>query len=92
MEWKSYLNDRLIAEHKDGFFVIKPNKLEESMPIFCPVCEFIMRSSMDEDSYRKFSCCDSCSTTWAYPNKKKWSEGWRPSSDEVANKYRIDHT
>ena len=92
MEWKSYINNRVIAYHPDGYHVIKPAEMIQSQPIFCPLCESIMTSGMDEDAYKKFECCDSCATFWAYPNKEKWMLGWRPSSDEVSNKYNVRHT
>ncbi len=89
--WKDYLGNRLISE-RDNFFVIIPAEKGDSMPLFCDVCEAIMRTEMDEESYEKFKCCDSCATYWAYPHKEKWMNGWRPSSVEVLNKYKIDHT
>lgn len=92
MIWKEYTQNRVIAEHESGFYVIKPQIIEDRSPIFCPLCESIMLSQLDEDSYKKFSCCDSCASIWAYPNREKWEKGWRPSSDEVLNKYRISHT
>jgi hypothetical protein len=88
-EWKNYTKDRLIFCHPEGFFVIKPSVMQEKQPLFCPLCDGIMRSSFDESSYEKFKCCDSCATFWAYPNKAKWLEGWRPSPEEVQNKYKI---
>ena len=42
-----------------------------------------MRSRNDEEHYRKYNCCDVCAITWAYKNHDKWSDGWRPSRDEV---------
>lgn len=92
MEWKSYSGNRMIAEHPSGFYVIRPSNKENSKPIFCPVCDYIMVGELDRDSYKEFECCDSCATFWAYPNKTKWKEGWRPSSEEVMNKYKVRHT
>ena len=92
MEWKPYTNDRLIAEHSSDFYIIKPTDTHISKPLFCPFCESIMRSAMDDDAYNKFTCCDSCATTWAYPNRERWNEGWRPTSEEVVNKYKVSHT
>jgi len=87
-EWKKYTRDRLILEHPEGFYVIKPECSRESHPLFCPLCNAIMRSNSDVSSYSKFKCCDSCSTFWAYPNKVKWEQGWRPSPEDVMNKYK----
>lgn len=92
MEWKTYTKDRLIAEHPSGFYIIKPKEKSPSKPIFCPLCDSIMVGEFDVDAYKKFECCDSCATVWAYPNKEKWKEGWRPSSEEVVNKYKVSHT
>jgi hypothetical protein len=92
MKWRPYLNNRIIAEHPSGFYVIKSTEPSEGRPIFCPLCDSIMRTDLDEDAYKKFECCDSCATNWAYPNKEKWKDGWRPSSDEVSNKYNVRHT
>ena len=90
-EWKNYIKNREIFHHPDGFYVIRPAELQEKQPLFCPLCDGIMRSNFDEDSFEKFGCCDSCATTWAYPNRKKWLDGWRPSPEEIENKYKIGH-
>jgi len=86
MMWKPYLNDRLIAEHPEGFYVIKPvDYVMTADPLFCPVCDGIMRGAFDDEAYKRFSCCDKCANSWAYPNVEKWKQGWRPSSDEIRN-------
>lgn len=91
MDWKNYIGDRLIADAGD-FFVIVPKEKSAAQPLFCGVCSGIMRTSLDEDAYKKFTCCDSCATLWAYPNRDRWILGWRPSEDEVRNKYGERHT
>jgi hypothetical protein len=88
LEWKPYLNERLIAQHPAGFSVIRPIEASEAQPLFCPMCESIMRSSYDDEAYKKFSCCDECSNTWVYPNLSRWNEGWRPSDEEIQNNCR----
>jgi hypothetical protein len=86
IEWKNYLGNRLICK-KEDFYVIIPNDGQNSMPLFCNVCDSIMRSKLDEESYEKFECCDSCATYWAYPRKDDWKSGWRPTPEEIKNKY-----
>lgn len=86
-EWNEYTNDRLILKHPSGFYVIKPKDFERGQPLFCPVCEIIMKTIYDDESYQKFECCDRCASTWAYPHKEKWKAGWRPSMDEISNKF-----
>lgn len=89
MEWKDYAGDRLIAQHPDGFYVIRPKSLScEGKPVFCPQCDLIMKTSYDDDAYDKFGCCDSCASNWVYPNLDKWKSGWRPSPTELSNKLK----
>jgi hypothetical protein len=86
MEWKPYLNDRLIAKHPAGFHVIKPvEQACESQPLFCPYCDRIMRSEYDDDAYKKFQCCDICAGAWVYPNLDAWKSGWRPDPQQIRN-------
>lgn len=92
MVWKEYTRGRVIAEHPDGFIIIKPENYIVESDVFCSVCGSTMRGSLDDDALLKFGCCDSCATFWAYPNKDRWKEGWRPTSDEVVNKYKVSHT
>jgi len=91
MEWKQYTRGRVIAEHPTGFLIIKPEGYEAINNVFCPVCGSVMGGPLDDESMNKFNCCDSCSTFWAYPNKERWKEGWRPTAEEVINKYSVRH-
>lgn len=86
MEWKPYLKDRLVAEHPDGFFIIKTQDTQDGQPIFCPVCDFIMMSIFDDESYEKYKCCEACSNRWVYQNMKRWMDGWRPTKEEIIEK------
>jgi len=87
LEWKPYIGDRLIQKRED-FYVIKPaDDQRVIIPLFCPVCDYVMRSKDDEKSFREFSCCECCETNWARPNREAWNEGWRPSHQEIYNKF-----
>ena len=87
-EWKPYLNDRLIKEC-DGFYVIKEKDPSTSPPLFCPFCETIITSYYDEESFRKFECCDSCSNKIIYPKLEDWKVGWRPSKEYIKSKLEM---
>jgi hypothetical protein len=77
MEWKSYTDNRLIALHDAGFFVIKPVETTDAVrPLF----------SYDEDIFDKYVCCDNCANTWVYNDVDSWNDGWRPTSEEVIDK------
>lgn len=88
MTWQPYLNNRLIKKC-EGWFFIKPEDHDESevTPISCPVCEFLMRTSEDEKSFRQFSCCETCEVFWARPNQEQWKSGWRPNKLEIEKKF-----
>lgn len=87
-DWKNYPGNRLICKG-DKFSIIIPADRDDAMPLFCCICDSIMRTSLDEEAYEKFNCCDSCATYWAYPRKDEWKSGWRPSEEEIKNKYMI---
>lgn len=86
MTWEKYFNGKLI-KRCENFFIIKNEcETQPHTPLICPVCEYVMRTKEDEQSYRNFSCCENCELIWARPNQKKWSEGWRPSTLELQEK------
>lgn len=79
--WEDYFNDRLICK-KESFCIVKPNDCNVT-PISCPLCTFLYKTKDDQDSHDKFSCCDKCATTWAYSNREKWDNGWRPDEKTI---------
>lgn len=85
LNWKPYLRDRLIAHHPEGFVIIKPATMARPIPLACPVCNHLLRTSDDEAHYLRFECCNRCADRWAYPHQDRWSRGWRPSDEEVAD-------
>ena len=90
LEWNDYLGNRLIADHPDGFKIILPKcRKSESRPLFCPVCDSLFTSYYDDEAWKKFQCCDTCATRWAYPDPDRWSSGWRPSKDDLTSKKTV---
>lgn len=81
--WTSISRDRLIAEHPDGFYIIRPRVLGSVVPVSCPICHLLMRTSDDSLAFSKFDCCDACAARWAEPRREEWADGWRPSDDVV---------
>jgi len=83
LEWKPYPQDRLIAQHPQGFSIIVPKDFKGSIPVNCPVCDTLFRSSDDETAYQEFKCCNTCAMQWAHARKIEWNTGWRPSREQV---------
>lgn len=85
-EWSTYPKNRKIKK-KEQHVVVVPGKFEENsvncMPLFCDVCEFRYSTQEDEHSFKIFNCCSACADTWAYSNREKWKDGWRPSAEQV---------
>lgn len=67
-----------IRSEKAGFYIIKPEKGNEPVPLFCPVCKTAMKDAQDAQYYRKWGACYNCGTMHAEPNREKWQSGWRP--------------
>lgn len=83
VEFKNYLNDRLIAKHEDGFAIIIPSTETTTIPAVCENCEYFLRTSLDEEAYNELKCCDFCARNWAKARKQEWLNGWRPPKEDV---------
>ena len=77
MKWEKISKGRVRC-FRSGFFVIKPEKGNEPVPLFCPLCHTAMKNSQDVQYFRKWGVCYECGTIYAEPNREKWQEGWRP--------------
>jgi hypothetical protein len=89
LKWRQINRGRTIADHPDGFFVVKPKVMDAIVPIACPICSLLMKTSDDSLAFRRFKCCDSCAARWAESRPDAWDEGWRPSKEEVAESVKI---
>ena len=65
------------------------SKIEEvGAPFFCPICDTVMSSNIDNEAYDRVFCCRACESDFAETNLKAWREGVRPSRQDVENKKR----
>lgn len=76
------MHDRLIKKF-DDYYVIKPLDSSFVIPLGCELCQFLYRSHDDELSHEEFGCCHKCALKWAHPDRERWKNGYRPSSDEI---------
>ena len=49
----------------------------------CPVCKTYSFSSRDDLYMNRFECCYDCYLDFAKSHPRKWSDGWRPSDEEI---------
>lgn len=70
-------------ESADLAVVMPTDELDQSVPAFCPVCRFMMRTEEDVRKYEVAKCCHACGMKWADARLIAWNEGWRPSPDEI---------
>jgi len=85
--WQPYPRGRKIVD-RGQYVLIVPESFEgkesSNVPLFCEVCGIRFNDKEDEKSFFKFKCCATCADTWAYSNKEKWENGWRPSKQQVS--------
>ena len=82
-KWRAISNNRMARDAEGDFAIIVPIEGYTSVPLECPLCNFLLRDQDDCMSYRKYSCCSDCSLQWAQPNLRKWNRGWRPEEEEI---------
>ena len=49
----------------------------------CPVCKTYSFSIKDDLYMNRFKCCYDCYIDFAKSRPKQWSDGWRPSDEDV---------
>ena len=60
-------------------------QITDSIGIFCNLCDFVMSTSVDFESHKKFGICRECSAKFAECRKKEWKSGWRPDQLALLN-------
>ncbi len=65
----------------DFVFVDKRTDPSSGIPMFCPVCDFAMRTYEDRTSYEAKKCCHKCGMAFADSRLEEWNAGWRPSPE-----------
>jgi len=68
---------------KKQSFTILDDAGWNNIPMFCPICDFVMENYSDHDHYKNYDCCKRCFLKFVEFRKKKWLEGWRPTKEEI---------
>lgn len=84
-------NNMLYVYH-DKFCVVKPKNHQPTIPVACPLCDFILSDSDDDISYKENNCCLDCTRRWVQPNREKWVNGWRPTNGQIKKQQKERHS
>jgi len=68
--------------------VVKYKDNSTTVPLFCKICEFPMKTMEDSISYRKHGVCSHCDNRWTNTRGVDWTSGTLPYKEsEDWNEY-----
>jgi len=71
--------EKEILTYANGKVLVVKNKDNSTtVPIFCKICEFPMKSMEDSISYRKHGVCYHCDNRWTNTKGVNWTSGTLP--------------
>lgn len=76
----------------NGILFIREKNIE-TVSIDCKICNKLLVTKEDIESYKNFDACEECYLTYYYTNKEKWNNGWRPNlsnSDIIINNNEVN--
>ena len=63
---KQIIKTITIPDNGDAIFVIAPKNFNKThIPLFCPLCEFPMKTKEDIAEYSREKLCEKCSYKWS---------------------------
>ncbi len=68
-------------------FVVIESDNKQACGIFCKVCDFLIVSADDANTFKKWSACHDCFLRFIEARKSKWTAGWRPSKKDIEKLY-----
>jgi hypothetical protein len=87
-EWLQIDQNRLTKILNNGkILIVKPANKDLIVPLFCPICNFPMRTLQDSIAFRDVETCHMCDLKWQRPYKEQWMNGWRPYEHALWNDY-----
>lgn len=87
-EWKVISGDREAYTDDRGYVVVRPIVRERPVPLFCDVCDIMMRTDNDVIAWKQSGCCHHCHIKWAAARSTQWAAGWRPSDSDIADEVK----
>jgi hypothetical protein len=61
--------------------VVKPEDMSETVPLFCKICAYPMKTLEDSIAYRKVGTCSKCDGRWSNDKRVNWKEGKHPDPE-----------
>ena len=77
--------------HINDIVVVDNSNNKDTARLWCPVCNFILRSADDIISSRENGCCEECWLAFGQSRKKDWNNGWRPDA-KILNRYKQERS
>ena len=79
-EWQDLNSDQKMKTTCQGKIIVIVSKDFEknTIPLFCPICNFPMRTKEDGLAFRKVGCCEKCDNRWSSSKGINWEEGKLP--------------
>lgn len=72
------MSSKQIIEKNEGkLLLIRPSN-DKTVPLFCHVCKFPMKTLEDIISFKKTNCCAACDMRWSNSKLGNLKEGWKP--------------
>ena len=71
--------------NKDYIFIKENN--DQASGIFCQVCNFLIRTSDDAQTFSKWNACHDCYLRFIESRKEAWANGWRPNNEDIEKLY-----
>jgi hypothetical protein len=77
-------------ESNEKVVVISSSSGLKNVPLFCPICEFPMKTRDDGLSFRKVGCCLKCDNRWTSTPGVDWKSQKTPNKNSVEWKDYIE--
>lgn len=76
-----------MSQMNENEFIIIKTKEDQACGIFCQVCDFLIKSADDSNTYKTWNTCHDCFLRFIEARKIEWSNGWRPDKEDVESLY-----
>ena len=76
-----------MSQMSDKNYVFIPDTKTQTCGIFCQVCNFLIKTSLDAKTFSEWKSCHDCYLRFIEARKEAWDAGWRPEKAEIEKLY-----